>query len=443
MAQEDVPISSDRDYGTRLILGIEPSKRTLIPSASALAQIDPKDKSAHKTYVAQGLHLLLEVVAKDERPEQPLGESYLELLCRRCFVYDCRRHGINHPLPKDREQTIVAAYEREIFASMAHSAAPKGANGVEGEEEQEAQGEQGPRKRQKVAGPSDSPARLEPWSSAERRLFSKLWKVCRGDLNVVSRLMGTRSVEEVKEYHQELVGLQSIAASLSEDPTIDEHYHLQAGKEALSYLQTQPKPQETREAVGKEDGDRSGGEEESDGTEVRSCLLGLPILLHAIIVYRMANPNLRKRQSPNERSLHGPLNRGIANCFEKSIAHCVAPRYGILSPTASRLECHHTCPSPLQKKDYFPCDHDGPCTAENCSCVRANRFCERFCACGIHCGSQFPGTQACPWNTSPVCPLPFVCCLDARLPLPQGWLHTRMPLQSCWKGMRSRPVSMW
>jgi hypothetical protein len=31
-----------------------------------------------------------------------LAESFRELYCRRCCVYDCRRHGTQHPIPRDR-----------------------------------------------------------------------------------------------------------------------------------------------------------------------------------------------------------------------------------------------------------------------------------------------------------------------------------------------------
>ncbi len=34
-----------------------------------------------------------------------------------------------------------------------------------------------------------------------------------------------------------------------------------------------------------------------------------------------------------------------------------------------------------KRLDYTPCNHDGPCTKENCSCARKGLFCEKYCRC--------------------------------------------------------------
>lgn len=57
-----------------------------------------------------------------------------------------------------------------------------------------------------------------------------------------------------------------------------------------------------------------------------------------------------------------------------------------------------------QRLDYTPCNHEGPCTKENCSCVKAGLFCEKYCRC---CSPRINGsrTHAGSWcrNIFPYC----------------------------------------
>jgi len=59
----------------------------------------------------------------------------------------------------------------------------------------------------------------------------------------------------------------------------------------------------------------------------------------------------------------------------------------------------------LPSSQYRPCNHEGPCSSDNCICHRAANFCEKFCGCDVSCKRRFPGchckisqcqTRACP-----------------------------------------------
>ena len=40
----------------------------------------------------------------------------------------------------------------------------------------------------------------------------------------------------------------------------------------------------------------------------------------------------------------------------------------------------------------IPCDHDGPCTEDNCSCVQRGQFCSKLCRCD-DCDKKYPGCR--------------------------------------------------
>lgn len=45
----------------------------------------------------------------------------------------------------------------------------------------------------------------------------------------------------------------------------------------------------------------------------------------------------------------------------------------------------------VHQKHYEPCDHDGPCSKEVCSCAANSQFCEKFCLCDTSCSRRFAG----------------------------------------------------
>lgn len=81
----------------------------------------------------------------------------------------------------------------------------------------------------------------------------------------------------------------------------------------------------------------------------------------------------------------------------------------LISPSKAKMKGKFRSLMQLRKggprREYEPCDHDGPCTPATCSCMQSTGFCEKFCACARECKQRFPGckcrkgscrTNACP-----------------------------------------------
>lgn len=44
-----------------------------------------------------------------------------------------------------------------------------------------------------------------------------------------------------------------------------------------------------------------------------------------------------------------------------------------------------------ERKIFYPCSHEGPCTLANCSCAKQKNHCEKMCGCSKDCGRRFGG----------------------------------------------------
>jgi hypothetical protein len=74
----------------------------------------------------------------------------------------------------------------------------------------------------------------------------------------------------------------------------------------------------------------------------------------------------------NKRKLEGKM----SNVDEAEVASICSS--GDSSSRASKVKLAR---KGTVRREYQPCNHVGPCRADNCSCLQATGFCEKFCAC--------------------------------------------------------------
>lgn len=267
-----------------------------------------------------------------------LTESYRDLLCRRCFVYDCKLHGVRHPLPQDRAASLEALADsvrqnekrrRTIFKKSAAASSGDGGAGAGAGADAYPTWDSGTAVGQASSAaervscspdcfklhtdgalqlqltrewlpggeiPGDVPAlgdgEASEWSSAECVLLIKLVEVTSGNPCAIAQLMKSRSCLQV----------------------------WRAGrKRILKFLLKQRQHELAAEK----------SESESDA--------------------KSSGPQTAKRFRPDP-----------------------------------QVELHH---------EYRPCSHKGPCTPDVCDCAKKGVRCEKYCPCPPSCHIKFRGCR--------------------------------------------------
>jgi hypothetical protein len=124
-------------------------------------------------------------------------ESYRDLFCRRCYIYDCRQHGVSQPLPRQRcdpPQSNIPAQEPRVeganvcgtsaaFATTATTATTM------------AVATTAMTSTDSAAEPDSPP--LRPWLPGELSIADKCHRIWGRDASTIAAVLGTRTENEV------------------------------------------------------------------------------------------------------------------------------------------------------------------------------------------------------------------------------------------------------
>uniref|UniRef100_A0A7S1CKP3 Uncharacterized protein n=1 Tax=Bicosoecida sp. CB-2014 TaxID=1486930 RepID=A0A7S1CKP3_9STRA len=281
-----------------------------------------------------------------------LMESYRDLLCRRCFVYDCKKHGVRHPLPKVRAATLAGRLNTIKQQNRRKKASKRTAE---------------------VMDDGTASVRSSPVGSAAGDTRVPCSETCfmlhgdaLGELDEVRTWMpggGTPSFDVPSAGDREVKQWQAAERTLL--PRLIEIADGDPCK-AAAMLQS------------------------------RTCTS----------VWRAGRRQILKLAwAQRNREFAGA---GSSSESSDNDGAGVAARSGV---NAKRFKPD---PDLEMKYDFRPCSHEGPCTPESkCSCARKGLRCEKYCPCPPSCGIKFRGCR-CKTAHKSRCTVGSCACVAAR-----------------------------
>ena len=271
----------------------------LAAAKSQNAKAAPAPRNARNDANGRGLRVAAKTYAE-------LSESYRDLFCRRCFVYDCAQHGVRQPLPRARCDPVF------------HT-----------EQEREA------------AWPDDAAYDARDRAMPPPPAF---------DVDAADLLLAAKARAALG------AGAAAAAALGFAPPGVFDG----AADDVAEDVAPAPEPQlETGSPSPKKGAKRKRYQTGSNGLSL----------------------TLGKRKA-KKIPAHSRWATAHAALFRRQKLALGSKGF------ASRRDTPHT---------FMPCNHDGPCDTDACSCVaRGAAFCEKYCACGPDCRARFPGCRCAP-----------------------------------------------
>ena len=261
-------------------------------------------------------------------------ESYRELFCRRCFRYDCHEHGVSQPLPRKRARPDAIP----PAPCCGWTLAPASRFALRAREEAGAHNEDD------VEEEDGSGAKARS-RSGKKPCGTRCWMSA-----TAPAARGSRSSKRQKRAKEKASG-NAVQVECSPEWGLIETELL--AKCAAIFGRT------------------------------RCCVIARALQsktcaqVHALLESQARESAASASASARDSSVPLPASPAV-------------PRGRHSSRLARAENMKHN--SAL----YEPCDHDGPCTAENkCGCVLRKGFCEKFCACakGKRCHNRFTGCR--------------------------------------------------
>ena len=310
-----------------------------------------------------------------------LFDSYKNLFCRRCYVYDCRDHGAGQPIPDCRDDAAMSIINTGTVLANAplvqamtiskadlQRAGAGGAVGGDGGQSPTDRDAASPVLGQSAAAPSARARRL-PDSSGSAGLKSSAKASASGQASVAAELEEAFCSDVCYRCFSAPKSAAAAGAKWSDIEEVSFSKSVQLCGRAPCRVSRLMRSRTCAEVWAKMEANPDTGEKEA------------VVLSKAALLKRQQQLHIARRNAYYKRH----------KLMEKTA-----------EPGANSLPALGENALP----EYVPCRHEGACTVENgCACAKKNMMCEKFCACSSECKNRWAGctckrsrcnTRACP-----------------------------------------------
>ncbi|KAK1947563.1 Histone-lysine N-methyltransferase EZH2 [Phytophthora citrophthora] len=350
--------------------------------------------------------------------EDLIGWPHRDLLCRRCYTYDCSEHGIQNPQRSIRadpvypmiNSTIIALAREDLpVEDNSENASSNSSSEIIELADSSSEDESRESKSQSTSMPQPEP---QPATECRRssRAQTRISSLATQNLENQEKLLESERLANQEKRRKKR---EKFAQSADNSEYLDYSY-LPAVTSSLKKLLSKTQPCGSSCWISADDNEANYPPlTQVDSVLVRklaSSLQSNACVISAVLksptctctqIFRFLTEEKKRRDSgdlgadnlstPSKRPRKGRHSSGVGS--NRSLAKRVGEQ---------RIYERD------KKFSYEPCNHDGIC-AENCDCVKRRHMCGRVCSCPRDCPSRFQGCRCSMGNCrTSTCP-----CLNA------------------------------
>ncbi|KAF1327996.1 Polycomb-like protein, partial [Globisporangium splendens] len=366
--------------------------------------------------------------ATAEGSYRDMARRYQDFFCRRCFVYNCLHHGINHPIPSTRSDpkypTVKASRKlrRQVEAQMGlvsledvdEDTVPTAGGDRAASTENSSHEENGS---ESVQDENTGELNADENESEENGRRRSVRSLTAASTKASSALLSQRPKEKKKTAY--------FRTKLDRDADVSEYL----GQDAVYRLVTKEKrtlllaPDQScgESCLKTSQVSSNGGSGKATPAsswsaaevllvdKVEKSLGSQPCVIATILATKSCSEVAELLHQRREKQESDPLIGYYSLSLSDHRDHERPLGARGNNHEHLRRTRHQRMKDRGANHEYVPCNHDGvSCNTADCSCMRRDHYCETACGCASDCSNRFPGCKCDPGECrSASCPCFF------------------------------------